>query len=151
MKREVKLREMVSSDHSGLVTLWTRFPGNTLTGADSIAGFRAFLERNRSYCFVAEVDGRIVGSVMAGNDARRGYIYHLAVDEDLRGRGIGGRLMKASEDALRKAGIEKVHLFIYNDNPAIVFYEKSGWHRRTDITVMSKVLDGDLYMGTRLE
>lgn len=150
MKRDgVTLREMDPDDHSQLVALWNRFPGNTLTGADSASGFRKFLHKNHRYCFVAEFEGNIAGSVMAGNDARRGYIYHLAVDEDLQGSGIGGRLMEASENALRADGVEKAHLFIYNDNPAILFYEKSGWHRRTDITVMSKVLIGENYMGTR--
>ncbi len=140
---------MSPGDHGELVALWRRHPGNTLTAADGEEGFRLFLEANGDCCFVAREGERMVGSVMAGHDRRRGYVYHLAVDPGLRHGGIGRRLMEACEDALRNAGIEKVHLFIYADNPAVRFYERVGWHRREDITVMSKVLAGDPMTGTR--
>ena len=61
------------------------------------------------------------------------------------------KLMERAEESLREAGIEKAHLFIYADNPAIDFYSRVGWHLREDIEVMSKVLIGDEYMGTRRE
>ena len=140
---------MKTVDYRELVDLWKGFPGNTMTGADEKPAFVRFLSVNGDYCFVALEDDRLVGSVMAGNDSRRGYIYHLAVDQSLQGRGIGTELMEASENALREVGIEKVHLFIYSNNPAIRFYSNVGWHVRNDITVMSKVLVGDRYMGTR--
>jgi ribosomal protein S18 acetylase RimI-like enzyme len=146
---EIKLME--ADDYLSLVHLWNGFPGNTMTGADSMEDFEKFLSMNADYCFSAFENGLLTGSVMAGSDGRRGYIYHLAVDESLQGKGTGRKLMDAAENALRDAGIEKTHLFIYTDNPAIEFYEKTGWHRRSDIAVMSKVLIGDKYMGTRIE
>jgi len=142
---------MREEDYSSLIILWNSFPGNTMTGADSREKFTKFLSKNSDYCFSALKNGKLVGSVMAGNDSRRGYIYHLAVEESYYGSGIGTILMNTVEEALRDAGIEKVHLFIYTDNPAIRFYEKTGWHRRSDILVMSKVLIGDEYLGTRIE
>ncbi len=142
---------MKKNDYKELLALWSCFAGNTMTGADSVEDFEKFLGRNADYCFSAFEDGRLVGSVMAGTDGRRGYIYHLAVDESLQGKGTGGKLMDAAENALRDAGIEKAHLFIYTDNTAIEFYKKAGWHRRSDIAVMSKVLIGDKYIGTRIE
>lgn len=147
----MKIKPMQKDDYSFLVSLWSSFPGNTMTGADSMEDFERFLGRNADYCFTAFIDGNLMGSVMAGHDSRRGYIYHLAVDESLQGKGTGTGLMNAAENALRNAGIEKAHLFIYTDNPAIRFYEKTGWHGRSDIAVMSKVLIGDKYMGTRIE
>lgn len=147
----VLINKMSSADYSDLMNLWSKFPGNTMTGADSMEDFEKFLSRNADYCFTAFKDGNLMGSVMAGHDSRRGYIYHLAVDVSLHGKGTGTDLMNAAEEALRNAGIEKAHLFIYTDNSAIRFYEKTGWHRRSDIAVMSKVLIGDKYMGTRME
>lgn len=87
---------------------------------------------------------------MAGHDGRRGYVYHLAVREDLQGKGFGRDLMERCECSLRASGIEKVHLFIYSDNPAVEFYRAIGWHLREDIEVMSKVLDGPAFTGTRV-
>jgi len=150
-EKTIHVRKMIGADYSDLIELWRSFPGTSMTGADNSEEFEVFLEKNSDYCFTAVEDGRIVGSVMAGSDSRRGYIYHLAVDGSCQGRGTGASLMTAAEEALRTAGIEKVHLFIYTDNPAIQFYEKIGWHRRSDIAVMSKVLLGEQYMGTRIE
>jgi ribosomal protein S18 acetylase RimI-like enzyme len=146
------IRPMDSGDYDALTVLWDSFPGTTLTGADERGNFVRFLERNREFCFVA-VDGagKVAGSVMAGYDGRRGYIYHLAVRAGLQGKGTGRRLMSKAEEALASAGVEKAHLFIYVDNPAISFYERIGWHRRPDIEVMSRVLSGDEYTGTRRE
>jgi len=134
-----------------LVELWSSFPGNAITGADSPEGFLRFLGANGKYCFAALSNGALAGSVMAGHDNRRGYVYHLAVREDLQGAGIGRSLMQSCEKALYDSGIEKIHLFIYSDNPAVEFYRKAGWHLRGDIEVMSKVLHGDSLTGTRIE
>lgn len=143
---------MAEGDHGALVDLWEGFPGTTLTAADDSEHFGAFLERNGEFCFVAVDDrGEVKGSVMAGFDGRRGYVYHLAVASELQHRGTGRDLMAAAEESLRSAGVEKAHLFIYVDNPAVSFYERTGWHRRSDILVMSRVLIGDEYTGTRRE
>lgn len=145
----MKIVSMEPLHYGSLVKLWKSFPGNSVTGADSEKGFLVFLEANGEYCFSAFSGGFLSGSVMAGTDRRRGYVYHLAVRKDLQGRGLGRMLMERCENALRKAGIEKIHLFIYSDNPAVEFYSKAGWHLREDIQVMSKVLHGDEYEGTR--
>ena len=147
----MRIRAMRADDHSALVGLWSRFPGNTMTGADGQEGFQEFLRLNGRFCYTAEVGGQVVGSVMAGTDGRRGYVYHLAVDPCRQGQGLGRLLMERTEGSLREAGIEKAHLFIYADNPAIRFYRRVGWHLREDIEVMSKVLIGERYMGTRTE
>jgi ribosomal protein S18 acetylase RimI-like enzyme len=140
---------MQTGHYDALVSLWQSFAGNTMTGADSKEGFEEFLKRNGAFCFTAIENGTIAGSVMAGEDSRRGYVYHLSVREDLHKLGIGKALMENAETALYSAGIEKIHLFIYSDNPAIDFYRKTGWHLRDDIEVMSKVLRGNEYLGTR--
>ena len=145
------INPMKPDHYPALVELWSSFPGNVMTGADSEKGFSRFLERNGAYCFTAVENDGIVGSVMAGEDSRRGYIYHLSVKKSLHLSGIGKALMARAEEALFKAGIEKIHLFIFSDNPAISFYEKTGWHLRSDIEVMSKVLHGDEYSGTRTD
>ncbi|MCD4708354.1 MAG: GNAT family N-acetyltransferase [Candidatus Sabulitectum sp.] len=142
------IHPMKPEHYDSLVKLWSSFPGNAMTGADSAEGFSLFLKRNGAYCFTAFEDDEIVGSVMAGEDARRGYVYHLSVKRDLHRSGTGKALMDKAEAALYNAGIEKLHLFIYSDNPAIEFYKKTGWHLREDIEVMSKVLRGDKCMGT---
>jgi ribosomal protein S18 acetylase RimI-like enzyme len=143
---------MEPRDYSMLLELWKSFPGNAVTGADGKEGFSAFLAKNGDLCFVLEEQEKVLGSVMASHDGRRGYIYHLAVETSRQGRGFGRALMERAEAALAAAGIEKAHLFIFSDNPAVGFYERTGWHLRRDIEVMSKVLTGhDPLLGTRPE
>jgi len=101
---------------------------------DSYAGIEKLVGRNPATCFVAEEDGRVIGTVLAGHDGRRGYVYHLCVAEDCRKRGIGKQLVDAMLDGMRKEGISKVALvvFAYNDT-ANAFYERIGFTRRNDL------------------
>lgn len=142
-------RLMEAGDYHALAALWSGFPGNAMTAADSRDGFERFLWANWPLCFVLLDGEEVAGSVMAGHDTRRGYVYHLAVSSRLQGAGGGRLLMETVERALLDEGIEKVHLFIYRDNPAVAFYERLGWRVRQDIHVMSKVLSGDPAAGTR--
>jgi N-acetylglutamate synthase len=139
-EQKMRIRKMEPGDHTTLLELWKSFPGNAVTGADGREGFSAFLARNGDFCFVLEEEEKVLGSVMASHDGRRGYIYHLAVETSQQERGLGRTLMERAEAALAAAGIEKAHLFIFSNNSAIGFYERTGWHLRRDIEVMSKVL-----------
>ena len=91
--------------------------------------------------FVAIADRNVIGAVLAGHDGRRGYIHHLAVHPAHRQQGLGRRLVDRCLDALRDAGIQKCHIFIFTENSGgIDFWESVGWMRRADISVMSRVL-----------
>lgn len=101
---------------------------------DSLEGITKLVKKNPKTCFVAEAEGKIIGTVLAGNDGRRGYVYHLCVDEAYRKQGIGKKLVDAMLDGMREEGISKVALvvFAYND-AANDFYEKIGFARRNDL------------------
>ncbi len=101
---------------------------------DSREGIAKLVRKNPETCFVAEHEGRIVGTVLAGNDGRRGYVYHLCVAEDQRKLGIGRQLVDAMLEGMRREGISKVALvvFAYND-AANAFYEKIGFIKRDDL------------------
>lgn len=88
------------------------------------------LLRDPDLFLVAEVDGKIVGSVLGGFDGRRGMMYHLAVAGAYRRNGIGEQLMEKLEDHLRAKGCIRYYLLVTQDNyEAINFYEKRGWDR----------------------
>lgn len=110
---------------------------------DSPEGVQAYLERNPGMSFVA-LDGEdLVGAVLCGHDGRRGYLHHLAVAPSHRRRGIGRDLTDACLAALRSLGIRKCHLFIFSDNPdGLAFWRAVGWTQRSDVSIVSKVIDG---------
>lgn len=133
------LREMIINDYDRVLTLWQRTPGMGLSDADAREGIYTFLKRNPGMSFVCEEGERIIGTILCGHDGRRGYIYHLAVDDAYRKRGIGRQLTQLSLDALRRVGIAKCHLFVYRDNEvAELFYDRMGWQKRTTLDIFSK-------------
>ena len=78
--------------------------------------------------FVAVADKVVVGTVMAGYDGHRGWIYSLCVSPDDRRQGIGTRLMAAAEEALRFRGCVKINLQIIAGNEDVVsFYSALGY------------------------
>jgi N-acetylglutamate synthase len=131
-------RPMTIDDYDSAVQLWTGTEGVRLRDADSRAGIEKYLARNPGLSFVAEVDGRLVGTIMSGHDGKRGYIQHLSVTDSYRRRGIGSKLVQLCLEALKKEGILKSHLMILVENEAgKLFWSGLGWVGRRDIDLYS--------------
>ena len=126
--------------YENVLTLWKESEGIGLSRADSKESIRFYLERNPNLSLVAkESNGTLVGAVLCGHDGRRGYIYHLAVHPDHRRQGIGRKLVQECLARLKVAGIQKCHIFIFEDNTSGTdFWKGIGWTYRTDIRVISK-------------
>jgi ribosomal protein S18 acetylase RimI-like enzyme len=78
--------------------------------------------------FVAEADGGIIGTVMAGHDGHRGWVYYVAVDPARRRDGLGRRLVAQAEGWLATQGVPKLMLVIRDTNTAVqAFYERLGY------------------------
>ena len=122
--------------------LWLFSKGMGLNDADdSKTGIARFLKRNPDTCFVAEADDKLIGVIMAGNDGRRGYIYHTAVHSAYQNQGIGSKLVQATIEALKKLEISKVALVVFEKNKnGNTFWEKQGFAERTDLTYRNKSL-----------
>ncbi len=87
---------------------------------------------------LAESGSRIVGTVIGGYDGRRGMVYHLAVNADFRGQGIGTLLMDEIETRLREKGCRKAYLLVKQSNSAAEMYEKRGWSEMTKVRLFGK-------------
>lgn len=117
-------------DYPALVELWQGMKKGVQMGrSDAPQEVAKKMERDPDLFLVAEIDGRIVGSVIGGFDGRRGLIYHLAVAGDFQRHGVGSQLLDEVEARLRNKGCLKCFLMVTPDNPeAGRFYEKRGWH-----------------------
>ena len=138
----MNFRLMQISDYDSVYNLWINTPGMGLNSVDdSKEGIEKFLKRNPATCFVAEEDGKIVGVIMAGNDGRRGYIYHTAVLPEFRGKHIAKILVENAMAALEKEGITKVALVVFEKNQnGNGFWEKIGFTVRNDLIYRNKTI-----------
>jgi ribosomal protein S18 acetylase RimI-like enzyme len=128
--------------YDDVLALWRACEGVGLSDADSRDNIRAYLARNPGLSFIALTEGHVVGAILAGHDGRRGHIHHLAVHPDFRRQGLGRRLVDHALTALAREGIRKCHLFVFHTNTeCIAVWESAGWTRRSDIGVMSRVID----------
>ena len=133
---------MTIGDYEQIYALWLRSSGMGLNNLDdSREGIAGFLRRNPTTCLVAQEGERVVGVILAGNDGRRGYLYHTAVAPYCRHRGIGSALVQAVLDALAAEGIRKVALVVFSRNQAgNAFWEAQGFTVRDDLTYRNRAL-----------
>ena len=132
------IRKMVIEDYATVYSLWESAEGIGLSAADTKTNIARYLSKHSNSSFVALDGAKIIGAVLGGHDGRRGYIHHLAIETDYQNQGIGRRLVDACIEAFRKEGIGKCHVFIFKQNrPAISFWQKNGFHKRSDIVIMS--------------
>jgi ribosomal protein S18 acetylase RimI-like enzyme len=78
--------------------------------------------------FVAIKGDVVVGTVMAGYDGHRGWIYSVAVSPSHRREGVGSRLVSFAERALTAQGCLKINLQIMDGNESVAaFYSSLGF------------------------
>lgn len=138
----MEIRQMTIDDYDDIYQLWLSCPGMGLNDLDdSKEGIQRFLDRNPETCFVSVEDKKIIGVIMAGNDGRRGYIYHTAVHPHYQKQGIGSSLVQKVLKVLESIGINKVALVVFARNEkGNAFWEKQGFTTRQDIIYRNKII-----------
>ena len=78
--------------------------------------------------FVALADDTVVGTVLAGYDGHRGWLYSVAVHPSNRHTGVGTALVRHAEQALTQRGCMKINLQIVSGNEGVSrFYQSLGY------------------------
>ncbi|ALU61365.1 GNAT family acetyltransferase [Pseudomonas syringae] len=94
--------------------------------------------------FVALADDQVVGTLLAGYDGHRGWLYSVAVDPQQRGNGLGTRLVRHAEKALADLGCVKINLQIHTFNESVqAFYQTLGYTPELIIS-MGKRIDANV-------
>jgi len=77
---------------------------------------------------VADVGGKVVGYIALMNHGKNAKIVSFAVRREFRGRGIGGKLLKAAIERCRQRGKERILLEVRVSNTvAQRLYKKNGF------------------------
>jgi ribosomal protein S18 acetylase RimI-like enzyme len=137
----VSIREFrFPGDYPAVFELWTQAgPGIHLRKSDEADEIAKKIQRDGDLFLVAEIDGKIIGTVLGGFDGRRGMVYHLAVVVEFRHHGVGAELMAELEKKLKEKGCIRYYLLVTKDNQdAIRFYTNLGWTPMDDLYAFGK-------------
>lgn len=121
---------------AGVAALWeTCFPDDPPRNRAE-AAVPAKLAMDDSLFFVAEgAANEVQGTVMAGYDGHRGWLYAVAVKPELRQSGIGRALVQHACAELAARGCGKVNLQVRDGNETVAaFYEALGFAREPRIS-----------------
>ncbi|AKF46920.1 GNAT family acetyltransferase [Pseudomonas fragariae (ex Marin et al. 2024)] len=94
--------------------------------------------------FVALADDEVVGTLLAGYDGHRGWLYSVAVDPQQRGNGLGTRLVRHAEKSLADLGCVKINLQIHTFNESVQAFYKTLGHTPELIISMGKRIDANV-------
>ncbi|WP_431682541.1 GNAT family N-acetyltransferase [Kitasatospora sp. KL5] len=112
---EIAIRTARPDEIPALLAFWSRAAeGASIT--DDEAGVARLIERDPEALLVAELDGVLAGTVVAGFDGWRCHLYRLAVDPELRRRGVGGALIEAAERRFAGLGGRRVDAMVLERN-----------------------------------
>jgi ribosomal protein S18 acetylase RimI-like enzyme len=125
----IEIRPAGPDDIQAVLSLWSDAAAPTST--DDVDGVDALLERDPGALLVAEVSGRIVGTVIAAWDGWRGSVYRIVVAPECRRDGLGRRLLDEAENRLRRVGARRMHAIVVGtDAQALGFWESSDWEHQ---------------------
>ncbi|MBQ2359076.1 MAG: GNAT family N-acetyltransferase [Ruminococcus sp.] len=132
------IRAMTIEDYDEVFAMWQITSKRALSSADERSQMERYLKRNEGLSQVAVIDGKIIGTVLAGHDGKRGFIHHMAVLPEYRRRRIGHALAEKAIEMIRSEGIEKTHIFCYQNNETgQKFWSDFGFVKRDDVFVFS--------------
>ena len=124
----IRFRAASDSDVDRVLELWEAARTPYAVTPDTPEAIGLLRRRDPEALLVAELDGRIVGAVIAAFDGWRGSLYRLAVDPDHRRAGIGAALIRAGENRLRDAGARRVSVLVaHADRIAVAAWTAAGY------------------------
>jgi len=134
------IRPFAIEDYDTVFALWkeAKLPCKP-RGRDSRTNLQKQLGQAMVRFLVAELDGRVVGTVLASHDGRKGWINRLAVAKEFLRKGTAKRLLQEAEAWLGQQGIEIIACLVEDDNePSVRCFLAAGYTRHADIVYFSK-------------
>ncbi len=112
---DVTYRNATAADVPGILALWREF----WSEQPYEANLEPKIESEPDTVYVAEADGRIVGTIVGGFDGWWGWLYRIAVTEAYQGQGIGTQLVEQMERRLKAKGATGACAIVSPENAKI--------------------------------
>jgi ribosomal protein S18 acetylase RimI-like enzyme len=139
---EFTIRQYDITNRDDVIELWTQC-GLVVPQNDPGRDIERKLKVNQEWFLVGLLDGKIIGSCMAGYEGHRGWINYLAIAPEYRRRGFAARLMHNAECLLRRACCPKINLQVRTSNSNVIAFYKAIGYSIDDVVGMGKRLDPD--------
>jgi ribosomal protein S18 acetylase RimI-like enzyme len=104
------VRPATPQDAPAILELW-RLSGALPSHTDNEEGILTLVSRDPKALLVAESEGKLIGSLIAGFDGSRGTFFRLVVLPKQRRSGLGRVLVTAGERSSKERGAVRVSLY----------------------------------------
>ncbi|MFI5725140.1 GNAT family N-acetyltransferase [Streptomyces cyaneofuscatus] len=112
---DLSIRSATAADLDTVLAFWKVSAEGTSISDDG-DGVARLVERDPDALILAERDGTLVGTVIAGFDGWRCHLYRLAVHPEQRRRGVGGALLSAAEERFAALGGRRSDAMVLDGN-----------------------------------
>jgi ribosomal protein S18 acetylase RimI-like enzyme len=122
------VRPATAGDVAAVIDLWGVARTAAAVTEDTPEAVKGLIEHDPGALLVAELDGQVVGALVAAWDGWRGNVYRLAVLPGHRRRGIGRALADEGHRRLRERGPRRVTALLgADDEVARAFWRSAGY------------------------
>jgi ribosomal protein S18 acetylase RimI-like enzyme len=142
--RRMQIRTVTDADRDAVILVWRQvFPEYAdpdRPQRDPVTNFARKLAVRDGLFWLAERDGEVIGTAMAGYDGHRGWLYSVGVAPSARGRGTGRALVAYAEAALARLGCPKINLQVLTAKPESQRFWRALGYREDFVTSLGKRL-----------
>ncbi|AEM83194.1 GNAT family N-acetyltransferase [Streptomyces violaceusniger] len=127
---DLRIRAAAPADLDTVLAFWKEAAEGTSI-SDDRDGVARLLDRDPESLLLAEWDGELAGTVIAGFDGWRCHLYRLAVHPGHRRRGVATALLAAAEERFTALGGRRGDAMVLNENgPAHHAWSAAGYARQ---------------------